>query len=296
MALTIAGRERRERRKAAQREKAFHAARGPSLPTTTSQPRGRGRSPRGYVTVAAVALFVSLCGASLLKLKDRAGPERVVTPTALGTTVSTPSTLPPVAFTSTDRTALLVGTAVPSATVQVGDLQTLADLGGWWRIAVQLAPGINYFQAIAISPSGLQLEATVYTVTYTPLATTVAIPSETTAAAPVGLDTPVTISLPLDGAVLTTRRITTSGTAAPGAHVNAAGNVVTANRKGAWSAFVTLKPGANKVTVIATAPGGGVTTASISVRYNIPPTTTTEATAPVNTSPSQTTASPEAAP
>ncbi|MEP6659290.1 MAG: hypothetical protein ABJD24_05170 [Acidimicrobiales bacterium] len=196
----------------------------------------------------------------------------------------TPPTLPPVEFTSTDRTALLVGTAEPSATVRVGDLQTVADLGGWWRIAVELAPGINYFQAIATSPSGLQLVATVYTVTYTPLATTAAIPSETTAAVPVGGDVRVTILSPLDGAVVGTRRITMSGTATPGARVNAAGTVMTATRKGLWSALVTLKPGENDIKVIATAPGGGFTTTSISVRYNIPPTTTTpETTAPVDT-------------
>src|SRR6202022_775758 len=99
---------------------------------------------------------------------------------------------------------------------------------------VDLVPGTNQFQAVATDPSGLGVATTNFTVIYTPTDTTVVLPTETTSADPptvthatttVAVNRPVTISSPLDGAVVATRHITMSGTAASGARVNAAGTL-----------------------------------------------------------------------
>jgi hypothetical protein len=220
----------------------------------------------------------------------------------------------PIELSSTSNTALLTGTATPGAVVRVLDRQTVADNRGGWGITVDLVPGANHFQAVATELSGLSL-ATNFTVIYTPPAATAsnttAIATETSAGSPstiahssttVAVNVPVAILSPLDGAVVTTRRITVSGTATPGARVNTAGTVVTATKKGLWSVLVTLKPGENPVSVTANTQAG-VTTASITVRYDVPPTTTTSAgtVPPVDTSappPTEppTTAGPDATP
>ncbi len=240
-----------------------------------------------------MALAAVLCGAAVLKFRSHhASPVAAVESTTEVTTALTPevtpdatigsaSTFAPVEFTSTTDTAVLVGTASPGAVVLVLGRDAIADATGNWRITVELAPGVNHFQAVATDPSGLQV-ATNFTVVYTPSGNT-GVPTSTTSAAPtvgnatttVAVNVPVTISSPLDGAVVTTQQITMSGSAAPGARVNAAGTLVTAAKNGLWSAFVTLKPGANRVTVTATTPAE-VTTVSITVRYNPPgPRTTT---------------------
>ncbi|MEP6659291.1 MAG: hypothetical protein ABJD24_05175 [Acidimicrobiales bacterium] len=265
-----------------------------------------------------------LCGAAVLKFRSQAAPDVAVesktvsrTDATSEVTVGSASTFPPVELTSTTDTAVLVGTASPGAVVLVLGRQAVADASGAWRITVDLVPGINHFQAVATEPSGLQV-ATNFTVIYTPPATSAATSAATTSAAPptisnattpvvrpattatappaiitnttttVAVNVPVTISSPLDGAVVAAVQITVSGTAAPGARVNAAGTLASAAENGLWSAFVTLKPGTNRLTVTATTPAG-VTSASITVRYNpratttsVPPQTTT---IPVDTEP-----------
>jgi hypothetical protein len=241
-----------------------------------------------------------LCGTAVLRFRSHSAPDvavesktesRTATTTGVTTagTVGSASTFAPVELTSSSKTAVLVGTATPGAVVLVAGRQVVADAGGGWRITVDLVLGINHFQAVATDPSGLQV-ATNFTVIYTPPPTTAVLPTATTSAIPPTVTTaavnlPVTISSPLDGAVVTTKQITMSGTAAPGARVNAAGTLVTATTDGVWSADVTLKPGAQRVTVTATTPGR-VTTVSITVRYRSPaPVTTPTTTIPVDTEP-----------
>jgi hypothetical protein len=269
-------------------------------PAPTSRPRRR-RSTKTDIVLVGVALSAVLCGAAVLTLRSHhSSPIAAIESTTLATTKVTPdatvgsaSTLAPVELTSTTNTAVLVGTASPGAVVLVLGHQAVADATGNWRITVDLVPGVNHFQAVATEPSGLQV-ATNFTVVYTPSGSA-SVPTSSTSAAPnvsnatttVAVNTPVAISSPLDGAVVTTAQITMSGTAAPGARVNAAGTLVTAAKNGLWSAFVTLKPGANRVTVTATTPAE-VTTVSINVRYTPPgprTTTTPPSTIPVDTEP-----------
>jgi hypothetical protein len=238
-----------------------------------------------------------LCGAAVLKWRTHPAVDVAVesitesrAETTTEATVGSASTFAPVELTSTSETAVLVGTATPGAMVLVVGRQAVADAGGSWRITVDLVPGVNHFQAVATDPSGLQV-ATNFTVVYTPpstaaVTTSSAAPTVSNATTTFAVNVPVTISSPLDGAVFTKSQITMSGTAAPGALVNAAGSLVTASQSGSWSAVVTLKPGSHRITVTATTPAE-VTTASITVRYNAPVTTTTVApsTIPVDTEP-----------
>jgi hypothetical protein len=261
----------------------------PPLAASARAPRRR-RSAKANALLVGVALFAVLCGAAVLQLRSHPAPVVAVESTPEATSGSA-STFAPVELTATSETAVLVGTAPPGAVVRVLDRQAVADDTGGWRITVDLVPGVNHFQAVATDPSGLQV-ATNFTVIYTPRAAT----TVTTAAAPpsvgnatttVAVNVSVTIKSPLDGAVVTKRQTTMSGTAAPGALVNAAGFLVTASNSGSWSAVVTLKPGSQRVTVTATTPAGATST-SITVRYN-PPATTTSAppttTIPVDTEP-----------
>ena len=249
-------------------------------------PPRRRPSGKGDVALIGLALATVLCLAAALKFRNH--PVLVV---ATESTTGSASTFPPVELTSTSGTAVLAGTVTPGAEVRVLDRQAVADNGGVWRITVDLVPGINHFQAVSTDPSGVQV-ATNFTVIYTPpvtAGTSAAPPTVADATPTVVVNIPVTISSPLDGAVVTTPNISMMGTAAPGARVNAGGNAATATRNGVWSAVVTLKSGAHRVTVTATTPAG-VTTASITVRYDPSATTTSaqttapaETTAPVQT-------------
>jgi len=228
-------------------------------------------------------------------LKFRNHPVLVVaTGSTLAESTGSPATFPPVELTSKSDTAVLSGTATPGAVVRVRERQAVADVSGAWRLTVDLIPGTNRFQAIATDPSGVQV-TTNFTVIYTRPAATSLVPTATTDVAPpivsnatttvvARVDVRVTISSPLDGAEVTSRKITMSGTAAPGALVNAAGTIVTAARNGRWEAVVTLTPGAgpHRVTVTATTKGG-VTSSSITISYNPPSTTTAETTVPGET-------------
>ena len=261
-------------------------------PTRLSPPR-RWRSAKANALLIGVALFAVLCGAAVLKLRNHPAPVKAIestTDSSTDVTVGSASTLAPVELTANSNTAVLVGTAAPGAVVLVLGRQTVADASGSWRLTVDLVPGVNHFQAVATDPSGLQV-ATNFTVVYNAPATTTtatsAAPSTVSnATTTIAVDVPVTISSPLDGAVFTKSQITMSGTAAPGALVNAAGFLVTASQNGSWSAVVTLKAGAHRVTVTATTPAE-VTSASITLRYNPPATTTTAppSTIPVDTEP-----------
>jgi hypothetical protein len=278
----------------------------PVEPSPVPTPPRRRQSGKGDVMLFGLALATVLCLAAALKFRNH--PALVV---ATESTTVSASTFPPVELKSTSGTAVLAGTVTPGAVVRVLDHQVVADNSGGWHITVDLAPGINHFQAVSTDPSGVQV-ATNFTVLYTPpvavdvpstvVPATDVPPTARTSAAPptvanatttVAVNLPVTISSPLDGTVVTTPNISMLGTAAPGARVKAAGTAVTATRNGVWSAVVTLKPGAHRVTVTATTPAG-VTTASITIRYNPPATTTSaETTAPAETTvPTQTTPGP----
>lgn len=245
-----------------------------------------------------VALFAVLCGAAVLKFRSHPAVDVAIQSTTesraestTDVTIGSASTFLPVELTSTSDTAVLVGSATPGAVVLVVGRQAVADDGGSWRITVDLVPGVNHFQAVATDPSGLQV-ATNFTVIYTPPTNSAVTTSSTpptvsnATTTTVAVNVLVTISSPLDGASFTKSQITMSGTAAPGALVNAGGSLVTASQAGSWSAVVALKPGSHRISVTATTPAE-VTTASITVRYNAPVTTTTVATTtiPVDTEP-----------
>jgi glucodextranase-like protein len=249
------------------------------------------RRPSGKGDVILIGLALSTVIFLGAALKFRNHPVLVVaTASTIEEATGSAATFPPVELTSTTDTAVLSGTATPGAVVRVREIQTVADVSGAWRITVDLIPGRNRFQALATNPSGLQV-TTSFTVIYTrPVATTL-VPTATTEAAPppissatttVANDVPVTISSPLDGEVVTTHRITMSGTATPRALVNAGGTVVTASKNGLWEAVVTLKAGAHLVKVTATTPAG-VTSSSITIVYEPPPPTSAEPTVPAET-------------
>jgi Glucodextranase, domain B len=101
----------------------------------------------------------------------------------------------------------------------------------------------------------------------------------------------LSIAAPTNGATVTSPTLTVSGTATDAVHVNSVtvnGSAVAVGSEGAWSTSLTLTPGANTITAVATNEAGTSVSKSVTVTYT-PPSSTSTTTTSTNPPPKQVT-------
>ena len=153
------------------------------------------------------------------------------------------------------ETVIIQGITSIGASVSVRGRAVAAGGDGRFRLSVPLVPGVNVLDIFAISPDGRRTGKTL-TVTYWPLE-----PFFLTITQPDEQDRTVTSpTIRLWGRTASDATVTVNGIAIP------------VDQLGIFATSITLQPGLNTITVIATNPMGDTLQKAIGVTYEEPPT------------------------
>ncbi|MCY4366170.1 MAG: hypothetical protein OXE17_08110 [Chloroflexi bacterium] len=152
-----------------------------------------------------------------------------------------------------EESVTIQGFTSPGASVSVRGRAVAAGEGGFFRLKVPLAPGVNVLEVFAINPDG-QRQGRTLTVTYLPLE-----PFFLTITQPDVQDRTVNQS-----------SIRLWGRSASDATVAVNGIAIPVDQLGIFSTTVSLGPGRNSIVVVATSMTGEVLRETLVVTYNLP--------------------------